>query len=580
MALSGVFYGTTSNQYVKPKIEWRAEQNIEGNYSEVTAVLSYSRTNTGYKTESTWYGSITIDGQTLDGSVFATVTYNSNTVVLTFEKVRVDHDGDGFRDVTISADGYFYNTKTYNTVISAVVTLDQIPRAAKAKATDANVNAVSTVTVTGLGTGYTYTLGVKFGSLTGYLNGAGDLLDGSVQLTNTTIPFTIPIRFCYEITDSPSGVCTLECTTYLDGEQIGETQTSAFTVTAAKDFCDPVVSGTVEDINETTLALTGDKTRLVRYASTAKCTISAQARYFASIREKQIGGVTVAGDTLQIQKVESSLILFRAVDSRGYDSTAQVQSDMVPYIPLTLNAAVTRTDPTSGNAVLEVRGNCYYGSFGAAENSLRLLYRVNGGEEQSLSLEIFQDSTYAARVALSGLDYESSHKVTVWVADAASESEQKTASVGKGIPVFDWGEEDFSFHVPVNAEGGLLVEGKALVDLIYPVGSIYMSVNEADPAALFGGTWERIRDRFLLAAGDTYENGAVGGEGEHTLTVEEMPSHTHASQGYAYAGGSGAYTVLATNGNDTDKTTLPTGGGQPFSIMPPYLAVNMWQRTA
>ena len=62
---------------------------------------------------------------------------------------------------------------------------------------------------------------------------------------------------------------------------------------------------------------------------------------------------------------------------------------------------------------------------------------------------------------------------------------------------------------------------------IYPVGAIYMSVSSTSPASLFGGTWEQIQNRFLLAAGDTYAAGKTGGEATHTLTVEEMPAHNH-----------------------------------------------------
>ena len=69
--------------------------------------------------------------------------------------------------------------------------------------------------------------------------------------------------------------------------------------------------------------------------------------------------------------------------------------------------------------------------------------------------------------------------------------------------------------------------GKALLNAIYPVGSIYMSVNSTSPATLFGGTWERIKDRFLLAAGDAYAAGGTGGEATHTLTEGEMPAHSH-----------------------------------------------------
>ena len=64
---------------------------------------------------------------------------------------------------------------------------------------------------------------------------------------------------------------------------------------------------------------------------------------------------------------------------------------------------------------------------------------------------------------------------------------------------------------------------------IYPVGSIYISVNSTSPASLFGGTWEQLKDRFLLSAGNTYTAGSTGGEANHTLTVDEMPSHSHST---------------------------------------------------
>ena len=66
---------------------------------------------------------------------------------------------------------------------------------------------------------------------------------------------------------------------------------------------------------------------------------------------------------------------------------------------------------------------------------------------------------------------------------------------------------------------------KSVIDMVYPVGAIYMSVNSTNPGNLFGGTWERIKDRFLLAAGDTYAAGSTGGEAKHALSVDELPEH-------------------------------------------------------
>ena len=125
---------------------------------------------------------------------------------------------------------------------------------------------------------------------------------------------------------------------------------------------------------------------------------------------------------------------------------------------------------------------------------------------------------------------------------------------------------------------------------IYPVGSIYLSVSQTDPATLFGGTWQRIKDRFLLAAGDTYEVGDVGGEAEHELTVDEMPEHEHVEEVNYTAINSGSSRIWAFVTNDSaTKTTStthfygfsnPSGGSQAHNNMPPYLAVYVWQRTA
>ena len=128
---------------------------------------------------------------------------------------------------------------------------------------------------------------------------------------------------------------------------------------------------------------------------------------------------------------------------------------------------------------------------------------------------------------------------------------------------------------------------------IYPVGAIYISVNNADPAALFGGTWERLKDRFLLGAGDTYRAGETGGESSHTLQLGEIPAHNHAIydtgmenvnlgvEWGSYAGTERGYGFTL---NGTMKTRdmggMETGETNAHNNMPPYLAVYMWQRTA
>lgn len=106
-------------------------------------------------------------------------------------------------------------------------------------------------------------------------------------------------------------------------------------------------------------------------------------------------------------------------------------------------------------------------------------------------------------------------------------------------------------------------------------------------AAYYGfGTWEQIKDRFLLGAGDSYADGETGGEAEHVLTTNEMPSHAHTA--YAYGGtsiqGGGTdqnYKVIKTSSFDgTKRLTETTGSGQSHNNMPPYFTVYIWRRIA
>ena len=89
----------------------------------------------------------------------------------------------------------------------------------------------------------------------------------------------------------------------------------------------------------------------------------------------------------------------------------------------------------------------------------------------------------------------------------------------------------------------------------YPVGSIYMSVNSTSPATLFGGTWVRLKDKFLLGAGDTYTAGDTGGAATHTLTTSEMPSHSHGLNSHTHS-----YNDYYAN-SPTGSTTIDFGNG-------------------
>ena len=124
-------------------------------------------------------------------------------------------------------------------------------------------------------------------------------------------------------------------------------------------------------------------------------------------------------------------------------------------------------------------------------------------------------------------------------------------------------------------------------NLIPSIGEIYITTSSEHPSVKFGGAWAQIKDMFLLSAGDIYSAGSIGGESEHILTIDEMPSHTHTYKRHAFdrddtdpetgedVYGANNKTLAAHEG-----TTLATGGGQAHNNMPPYLTVYVWKRVA
>lgn len=118
----------------------------------------------------------------------------------------------------------------------------------------------------------------------------------------------------------------------------------------------------------------------------------------------------------------------------------------------------------------------------------------------------------------------------------------------------------------------------------YDVGDIFITTRDGDPSGLVGyGTWFQIADRFLLASG-TRQVGDSGGEETHTLTTDEMPSHSHKVR-YVGNGANGVYggqpgTSVDAEPNYNGLILAPEGGGQPHNNMPPYFVVNIWLRIA
>ena len=130
-----------------------------------------------------------------------------------------------------------------------------------------------------------------------------------------------------------------------------------------------------------------------------------------------------------------------------------------------------------------------------------------------------------------------------------------------------------------------------IIRAIYPVGAIFISTDSTSPSTLFGGTWERIKDTFLLAAGSTYAAGATGGEATHTLTVDELPENMGTFRTLSWGEDNTTTGAFSTTEQLADRADTAgnlygtaqyklSGGGQPHNNMPPYLAVYVWERIA
>lgn len=451
----------------------------------------------------------------------------------------------------------------------------------------AYIGGNTTITINRLSPLFTHTLTYTFGSLSGTI---------ATKTADTSITWAIPTTFYAQIPNAKSGQGVITCTTYNDTLTIGTT-TCNFIVNCDEAQCKPTLNGSAQDANTTTVALTGNNHTFVKYFSNVTAKTNATAKNSATIASQSItiGGKSINSGEGTINAVESGNVVFTAADSRGFTTQQTLTYNLVDYIKLTctLNASAATT---SGVATLKISGNYFNGNFGAADNTLTVQYRykVKDGSytDWTSATATATGNKYDITATISGLNYLNAYTFQARAIDklmtvTSNEQTRKTT------PIFDWSEDDFNFNVSTRVSGNLNVIGTltinntSIFDLLYPVDSIYISVNSANPSTLFGGTWEQIKDTFLLAAGSTYSAGSTGGEATHTLTEGEIPAHRHTIT-YPNAGGPyGDAAIGYPESSNTTKTwmaemckTESVGGGTAHNNMPPYLAVYVWKRTA
>lgn len=250
--------------------------------------------------------------------------------------------------------------------------------------------------------------------------------------------------------------------TYTDGVTtiVGVTETErTFTVVG----CNPQLTITeVKDIHPDTLALTGNENTFIKYHSMAEYRMEAVASKQATIVNKsvQCGDKVVYNmDAGVIQDVESASFLFTAEDSRNLVVATAVQKNFVDYVKPTCyqHIEIDLSGETGAEIKLNINGAYFNNTFGAVDNELKIELRHTQndgsmGEWVTLTdglIPVFNKNTYKLDLTISGLSYSQSYVFQSRVTDKLNvvQSSQYTVRV---LPVFDWGEDDFNFNVPVN----------------------------------------------------------------------------------------------------------------------------------
>lgn len=281
---------------------------------------------------------------------------------------------------------------------------------------------------------HSHSLAYSIGGHSGYITGDGVTSLTEVIFREHVIFFEIPAAFGSLIpADAMSAICTLTLTTYGGTEQIGLPQYTTFTVRIPAGSV-PTVRGAVEDVNPVTLALTGNKSRIVRNASTMRCTITASAMYGALIAEKRIGTKTITGNTRDFSTYAFSYITFAATDSRGLTGQVRVVPDFLEYIAPTCAAETYRNE---AGPVLRVTGTAWDGNFGRQRNAITLRYAIDGGSAAAVAVTV-TDGRFDMLVHLSGLAPDVEHEITVEVSDLLK-SAQDVAMISPAVPLIGWG---------------------------------------------------------------------------------------------------------------------------------------------
>ena len=618
MAKSGSI--TTNESHGRSvKLSWSlSSQSVENNQS----TLSWSITGAGSASGWVMTGGFkaVINGTTVYSTSTDTRIQLYNGTSVASGTTKITHNADGTKSFSLSIEAGVY-TYAVSVTASGTHTLDTIPRASTVSATNTNLNSASTITITRASSSFTHTLTYSFGSTTGTIVS---------KTTSTSVSWTPALTLANQIPNAVSGTCTITCDTYNGSTKIGS-KTCTLTLTVPASLKPTMTSVTATRVDGDVPAAWAI---YVQNKSKATVTINGAAgAYGSTISSYSISGggySSTASSFTTGLLAASGTITFTAkvTDSRGRVSDAKTVSiSVVAYSAPSFSSYISQRATSAG--VINDDGTYIRGliSFSYATCSSKntitcaTYYKKSSATSWTNANKSFSSGT-AFTFGGGAISTESSYDVKYTITDAFTTvtiiDMVSTASVlmdfkagGKGIAIGKVSEKDKTLEIADSWE--LEVHGKKLIDYIYPIGSIYLSVNSTSPATLFGGSWTQLKDRFLLGAGSTYSSGATGGAATHKLSVAEMPSHAHdtpffnnmtnngemksdfigvfgkgvtASQALKDTGQTSTmemWWINQTNtaeGNEWAYLTSAKGSGSAHNNMPPYLVVYMWKRTA
>lgn len=448
----------TGSGYLTGQILWNSVSNgPAANTSTVTATLQIQRSALN-ATTGTFKGTFTVGGVSESLSWYGTLpTYEWVTIKTITTTVSHNADGNGGCYLYAIVNGPTGTTMEGTYVSgSSTVALDWIPRFASIiSATDFTDEENPTIT---------------------YSNPAGDAVDGLVACITITgetadvayrpIP-TTGTSYTFPLTEAERNTLRAAMPNSQTRKFIfnvasvlgGITERSSVNATMRIVNANPTISPAVTDTNEVTKALTGNPAILVALHSKASVTINASAKKYATIASKRVehGSAVLTGDgTLSIT---NHPIKFTVTDSRGFSTTQYAPNTIIPYIDPTCEIGNNMPE-ADGAFALVVSGLFYNGSFGAKANSLTVQYRYKTAGGSYGSWTAFgavskNGNNYTATTNLTGLDYQTTYVFQARVIDAIHTSgvyASEKAVIAK--PVFDWGQNDFRFNVPVIGSNG------------------------------------------------------------------------------------------------------------------------------